>query len=226
MDINTDRVRELQVARTIENLQRNNMEAAFLPKTSDVVPMLRYLLEEDSIIALGGSSSLNESGALKLVRSDTYRLLDRYEPNITKEELHNRLRASFTADVLLTSVNAITEHGELYCHDGTSNRTAAMLFGPKKVIVIAGIQKIVPTLRDAVNRVKRFAAPANAIRIGKDTHCVKHGYCVAPFCDDQNLMSIPAGECENTICSNMVVFGRQIVKGRISVYIVGEELGY
>lgn len=154
MDINTDRVRELQVARTIENLQRNNMEAAYLPKSSDVVPMLRYLLEEDAIIALGGSSTLKETGALTLVRSDNYRLIDRYEPNITKEEMLNRFRAAFTADVFLTSANAITEAGELYCHDGTSNRTAAMLFGPKKVIVIAGIQKIVPTLKDAVNRVK------------------------------------------------------------------------
>lgn len=226
MDIYTDRVKELQIARTIENLKKNNMDAAFLPKAQDVLPMLRYLLEEECTIALGGSSTLVETGALKFVKSGPYNLIDRYEANLSEQQIRERFIAAFNADIFLTSVNAITEGGELYCVDGTSNRVAPILFGPKKVIVIAGWQKIVPTLKDAVNRVKQIAAPANAMRLEKETSCTKTGYCVAPFSDDDNLMAIETGLCDNGICCNFVVYGRQRDKNRISVYIVGDQLGY
>lgn len=226
MDANRNRVREISIARTMEHLRKNNMEAAYLPTAQDVVPMLRSLLDEGSSIALGGSATLAETGALKLVRSDLYHLIDRYEPGLDSHQIHERFVEAFSADVFLTSVNAITEHGELYCVDGTSNRVSAMLFGPKRVIVIAGWQKIVPSLRDAVDRVKRIAAPANAMRLEKDTPCVKTGHCVVPYCDDRHLMSIPTGACDMGICSNMVVMGHQSHKGRVSVLIIGEPVGY
>ena len=226
MDANRNRVREMSIARTMERLRKNNMEAAYLPGAQDVVPMVRSLLDEGSTIALGGSMTLAETGVLKLIRSDQYHLIDRNEPGLSRDELHARHIAAFSSDVLLTSVNAVTEHGELYCVDGTSNRIAPLLFGPPRVVVIAGWQKIVPSLYDAVNRVKRIAAPANAMRLEMDTPCVKHGYCVAPYCDDRHLMSIPTGACDTGICSNMVVLGHQSIKGRITVLIVGEELGY
>ena len=226
MDAHRNRVRELSIARTIERLRKNNMESAYLPTAQDVVPMVRSILEEGCSIALGGSMTLAEAGVLKLVRSEQYRLIDRYEQGLSTEQMHQRLVAGFSADVFLTSVNAITEHGELYCVDGTSNRVAPLLFGPKRVLVIAGWQKIVPTLQDAVNRVKRIAAPANAMRLEKDTPCVKTGHCIAPYCDERHLMSIPTGACDSGICSNMVVMGHQSRKGRITVLIVGEHLGY
>lgn len=226
MDANRNRVREMSIARAMGRLRKNNMEAAYLPSAQDVVPMVRSLLEEGCSIALGGSATLAETGVLKLVRSSSYRLIDRYESGISAEELHRRFVQAFDADVFLSSVNAITEHGELYCVDGTSNRTAALLFGPRKVIIVAGWQKIVPNLRDAVNRVKRIAAPANAMRLEKDTPCVKSGYCIAAYCDEKNLMSIPTGCCDYGICSNMIVMGHQSRPGRITVLIVGEEVGY
>ena len=226
MDTHRNRVRELSIARTIERLRKKNMESAYLPTAQDVVPMVRSILEEGCSIALGGSMTLAEAGVLKLVRSEQYRLIDRYEQGLSTEQMHQRLVAGFSADVFLTSVNAITEHGELYCVDGTSNRVAPLLFGPKRVLVIAGWQKIVPTLQDAVNRVKRIAAPANAMRLEKDTPCVKTGHCIAPYCDERHLMSIPTGACDSGICSNMVVMGHQSRKGRITVLIVGEHLGY
>lgn len=226
MDANRNRVREMSIARTMERLRKNNMEAAYLPAAQDVVPMLRSMLEEQCTIALGGSMTLVETGALKLVRSGAYRLIDRYETGLSPAETHRRFVQAFDADVFLSSVNAITEHGELYCVDGTSNRVSALLFGPRKVVIIAGWQKIVPNLRDAVDRVKRIAAPANAMRLEKDTPCVKTGHCVSPYCDERHLMAIPTGACDNGVCSNMIVMGRQVKKGRISVLIVGEEVGY
>jgi hypothetical protein len=226
MDAHRNRVTELSIARTMERLQKNQMETAYLPESSDVVPMLRSLLEEESTIAVGGSMTLAETGVLKLLSSDQYHFINRYEKGLSSQQMHERLVAGFSADVFITSVNAITEHGELYCVDGSSTRVAPMLFGPKRVIIIAGYQKIVPTLADAVNRVKRIAAPANAMRLEKDTPCVKTGYCVAPYCDERHLMSIPVGTCDSGICSNMVVMGHQSRKGRIMVLIVGESLGY
>ncbi|MHC1693584.1 MAG: lactate utilization protein [Sphaerochaetaceae bacterium] len=226
MDANRNKIKEMMIARTIGKLKKNNMDAAYLPGMLDVVPMLRSLLEEGDTIALGGSMTLAETGALRLVHSSDYHLIDRYAPGITPEQTRQAFIDAFSADVFLTSVNAITEHGELYNVDGTSNRAAAMLFGPKRVIVVAGWQKIVPTLRDAVDRVKHIAAPANSLRLEKDTPCVKSGHCIAPFCDERNLMSITPGACEQTICSNMVVMGRQKDAGRIMVLIVGEAVGY
>jgi hypothetical protein len=226
MDANRNKVKEMSIAKTMDHLRKNFMEAAYLPTAQDVVPMLRSMLEEGESISLGGSMTLAETGVLKLVRSGSYNLIDRYENGLSAQALHERLVMGFSADVFLTSVNAITEHGELYNIDGNSNRVAQMLFGPKRVIVIAGWQKIVPTLRDAIDRVKHIAAPANALRLERDTYCVKKGHCVAPYCDDHNLMSIAPGACDTGICSNMVVMGRQSKKNRITVLIVGDELGY
>lgn len=226
MDKHKNKVLEMSIARTMGNLRKNRIDVDFLPSKSDVVPMIRSIIDEGSTIALGGSSSLSECNVIQFVRSGPYNLIDRYEQDLTEEAKHQRFIEAFTSDVFITGVNAITEHGELYCIDGTSNRISAMLFGPKKVIIVAGYQKIVPTLRDAVHRVKHIAAPANAIRLGIDAPCVTNGYCVDQFFDEEHLMSITPGACDYGICSNMVVFGRQPVKGRVSLLLVGEEIGY
>lgn len=160
------------------------------------------------------------------LRSGDYRFFDRYEPGLSAKQVRKVFLDSFTADTYLTSANAVTEHGELYCVDGTSNRVAAMLYGPEKVVVIVGWEKIVPDLAAAVVRVKTVAAPANAVRLDCDTYCVKNGRCMSPVCDGRNIMALPAGACENSICCNSVVLSRQRQKGRITVLIVGEETGY
>ena len=226
MDANRNKIKEMSIARTLASLRKNNMEAAFVPTAQDVVPLLMTMLEEGESIALGGSMTLVETGALKHVRNGSYKLIDRYEPHLDAEALRQRYIEAFSADVFLTSVNAITEHGELYLVDGTSNRVAPMLYGPRRVIIIAGWQKIVPCLLDAVNRVKQIAGPANAIRLSKETPCVRSGKCVAPYCDGRHLMAIPTGTCDKGICSNMVVMGHQSIAHRVSVLIVGEALGY
>ena len=126
----------------------------------------------------------------------------------------------FSSDVFLTGTNAVTEHGELYNVDGNGNRVAAMLFGPKKVLVFAGCNKIVRDIDDAAKRVKSCATPANAMRLNLDTPCT-HGAC--PGTDGE----LCAGCCsENRICAMYTVLARQRVKGRIHVILIGEEVGY
>lgn len=151
---------------------------------------------------------------------------DRYDKSLGKEGVDEVFLKSFTADAYLASANALTEHGEVYCVDGRSNRTAAMLYGPKQVILIVSWDKIVPDLVSAILRVKDIAAPANATRLKTGTYCTGKGKCMQAQCDDRHLMALPAGACEHTICSNYVVFSQQQVEGRMKVLIVGESLGY
>ena len=138
---------------------------------------------------------------------------DRYGAGLTKEEIKEIYRKSFCADAYFTSTNALTEAGELYNVDGTGNRTAAMIYGPDKVIVIVGINKIVKDLNEAIERNKRLAAPANAKRLSRKTPCVNLGYCVDCNSPDR-------------VCNNYVLIRKQGQKGRIKVIIIGKSFGY
>ena len=226
MDANKRKNREQQVGRTLKALKNNNMEAAFLPSLKEVLPMVSTLLQKGEKVAVGGSVSLKETGVLDLLRNGDYQFHDRYAKGLTPEEIAQVFQSSFSVDSYLASVNAVTEHGELYCVDGTSNRVAAMLYGPKQVILIVSWDKIVVDLASAVVRVKETAAPSNAVRLDTDTYCNKYGKCLNPTCNDKNLMALGAGACEHTICSNYVVFSRQHIPNRIKVLIVGESFGY
>ena len=226
MDANKRNIRELQVERTIKALTKNNMEAHYIPSMEDLLPKVRTLLKPKEKIGVGGSASLAETGVLDLLRSGEYTFLDRHEKGLSSEEVNQLLMESFTADTYLASANAVTEHGELYCVDGNSNRVAAMLYGPKQVILVVSWDKIVPDLEAAAVRVKQTAAPANAVRLNCDTHCATHGKCLNPTVSDTNLMALGAGACEHTICSNYVIFSHQKFPQRIKVLLVGESFGY
>ncbi len=226
MDKNKRKNREQQVERTIKALKKNNMEALFIPSMDELHPTVRSLLTAGEKVAVGGSMSLSETGVLDLLRSGEYVFLDRHKQGLSPTEIEQVLLDSFTADSFLASANAVTEHGELYCADGNSNRVAAMLYGPKQVILIVSWDKIVPDLRPAALRVKHIAAPTNAARLGCDTHCNTYGKCISPTVSDDNLMALHAGACEHTICSNYVVFSRQKLPKRIKVLLVGDSFGY
>ena len=100
-----------------------------------------------------------------------------------------------------------------------------MLYGPEKVIVVAGINKLVPDLRSAVVRVKTEAAPANCVRLSYDTPCVKTGECAFPSFDECHLGALGC-QTDGRICCGYVVFAKQKAKGRITVIIIGEDYGY
>lgn len=218
--------RTLQVQRTIKALNKNNIDARFIETVQDVVPVVTSLLSKGESVAVGGSVTLKETGVLDLLRNGNYTFFDRYKPGMDKEEVTEVLHKSFFVDTYFASANAVTEHGELYCVDGTSNRVAALLYGPKQVILVVSWDKIVPDLISAILRVKQIAAPSNARRLDTGTYCVESGKCINPNCDERNLMALAAGACEHTICSNYVVFSHQHVPGRMKVFIIGESLGY
>lgn len=213
MDKNLKCVLDKQISRTMENLVKNNMAAYYVGSKEEVVDLLRNLIKEGEQVAVGGSMTLYETGVIEHLRSGRYDFLDRYAEGLSNDQIIEVFRKSFFANVYLTSTNAITENGELYNVDGNGNRVAAMIFGPDSVIVIAGINKIVKNVDEAVERVKRIAAPANAIRLNKNTPCAKTGYCM---------------DCkvEDRVCRSYTVLSKQKDKDRIKVILVGESLGY
>lgn len=209
--------------RTARSLEANNMKCFIAETKADVLPIVKELLSEGETVSCGGSMSLAETGVAELLRSGAYDFLDR--TGKSPEEAEEIYRRAFFADSYLTSANAITENGELYNVDGNSNRVAAICFGPKSVIVVAGRNKVVPTLEDAVTRVKRLAAPMNTARLGCETYCKSKGEC----------MSLASGGCagmtdgcksDSRICCSFVVSAYQRIKDRIKVILVNEELGF
>lgn len=213
MDQNTKFVIDARVKRTVDNLEKNNMMAYYVETEGEALKKIGELIPEGSTIGIGGSMTLFEIGAIDFIRKGNYEVFDRYEEGLTPADMKDVFRKSFSADAYLTSSNAITEDGELYNVDGNGNRVAAMLYGPDKVIVIVGINKLVKDLEQAILRVEETAAPANNKRLNKTNPCTKVGYCM---------------DCNNAgrICNEYTLIKRQGVKGRIHVIIVNKELGY
>lgn len=224
MDANRKKTLQLSISRTMKNLEANNMNAAYAETKEDALKLVKALIPSSAMTASGGSVTLEECGIMRFLREET-NYIDRYGRGIDKEEQRRRDGLIFLSDWYLASANAITEHGEIYQVDGRSNRISSLAFGPAKVIIVAGYNKIVPDLRSAVIRVKTIAAPANAMRLCRDTYCAKKGICVSPRHDEADLMC--HADCgDDTICRNTLAMKRQQEKGRITVIIVGEELGY
>ncbi len=225
MDQNTKTVIEKRIKRTINALEKNNMQAFYAENKCKAVELVSALIEKGATVSFGGSVSLSESGVMALLKSGEYNLLDRSRDGISPEEIQKIYRETFFADVYLCSSNAITENGELYNVDGFGNRVSAITFGPKSVIIVAGYNKIVKNLDEAANRVKEIASPANCLRLSKDTYCAACGKCVS--LKDGKADEITSGcSGDDRICCTYVISAKQRVKNRIKVILVGEELGY
>lgn len=209
------------VKTAITALERNNMYATYVATAAEVPAAVKALLNEGDTVAVGGSVTLEQTGVLDLLRNGDYRFLDRYTEGLTRDEIEDIFRQSFFADAYLSSSNAVTLHGELYNVDGNSNRIAAIAYGPKSVILVVGVQKLVPDLESAVERVKTTAAPKNAARLSCDTFCAKNGTCAGT----EGGMTLGCGT-DARICCNYLVSAKQRRKDRIKVIFVGEPVGY
>lgn len=208
-----------------EKLEANNMKAYYAEDKAEVCRIVRGLLFEGCVITAGGSVSLAESGVWDIINSPEYRFYDRAKPGITEEEKLEAFKAAIGADFFFCSANAVTENGELVNVDGRANRISSICFGPKNVVVIAGVNKIVKNIEEGFLRVKRIAAPLNAERLDCDTPCRRLGHCIAL---ENNVLPALTDGCQSKsrICRDYLVTGSQLEKGRIKVIICGEKLGY
>lgn len=209
------------IENTIKNLEKNNIEALYVESKEDVVPLIEKLVPQGSTVAVGGSVSLDESGVLSHLRSGRYEFFDRYAQGLSREEVMEVYRKSFGVDAYFCSSNAVTEEGELYNVDGNANRISAIAFGPKNVIMVVGVNKIVKNIDEAVKRVKTIAAPKNCRRLDCRTYCFEKGHCM-----DMDGGMGKGCDSPQRICRHYLVSAKQAVMGRIKVIIVNEELGY
>lgn len=222
MEESLKKLMEIKMKKTAENLRKNNMEAYIANNSAEAVKIVESILKEGESISCGGSVTLKESGVMELMKSGKYNFLDRSQAK-TQEEIEKVYREVFSCDTFLTSSNAVTENGELYNVDGNSNRVAAICYGPKSVIFIVGMNKIVRNIDEAINRVKTVAAPPNCLRLDCKTPCHETGECISL---SRNGDMADGCNCDARICCNYVVSARQRHKNRFKVILVAENLGY
>ena len=214
---------KIRVETTLKNLKRNKMEAYYVDTKDDAQKLVRTLISKGDTLSCGGSVTLKQTGIYDIISSDDYNFLDRSACE-TPEQVEEVYRKTFCADAFFTSANAVTENGELYNVDGNSNRVAAILYGPKSVICVCGINKLVKNIGEAITRVKTKAAPPNTVRLGIETPCAKTGECISLKKDNPEMCEGCYGD--GRICCNYVVCAQQRHVNRIKVIIIGEEYGY
>lgn len=213
MNENIKWVNEKKIEKTINNLKKNNINGYYVKDNDELINLIKDIAKEGEVVSVGGSMSLFESKVIELLRSGRYEFLDRYKKDLTQEDIKEIYRKSFFADTYFASANAITEDGKIFNVDGNGNRVAAILYGPDKVVLIVGVNKIVKNIEQAVSRNRAISGPANAKRLNLSTPCVKTGQCM---------------ECnsEDRICCEYTVIKRQRNPKRMHVIFINDTLGF
>ncbi len=198
----------------IKELEKKNMAGSYAPTISQAKSEVVRMIPEGATVFRCGSSSLVEMGLWEAVRAiPKVTVIDPYLPEYSPEEGLEQRRRGLTADIMIASSNAITLNGTLVNLDGMGNRIAAMAFGPRKVILVIGMNKVSPDLDSALKRVKHHAAPLNSIRLNLPNPCTETGLCA---------------DCHapRRICNMWSIIEGQAVKDRLHVKLVGESMGY
>ena len=167
------------------------------------------LIPEGSTVTMGGGMSVHEIGLVKALNEGNYNFIDRD----AMTDKRAAMLAAYDADFYLMSANAMTEDGILVNIDGNANRVSALAQGPRKVIVIAGMNKVCDDVDGAMKRARNVAAPINAQRFGLNTPCARTGSCM-------NCKS------PDTICCQFLITRYSKHPGRIHVILVNDDLGF
>lgn len=204
---------EKTISRTVKALESNFFKALAFKNKKSLIDAVVEQVKPKSRVGFGGSTTVRELGIIEKMKAKDVILLDHWKEGLKPEEIADIRIKQLTADLFLTSANAITEKGEIVNIDGIGNRVNAMTFGPKKVIVIAGVNKIVPDIEAALNRIKNIAAPMNAKRLNLPLPCAETGHC---------------HDCraEGRICRIISILQRKPGQTDISVFLINEELGF
>jgi hypothetical protein len=203
---------EMQVQRTIQALKKNNFDAQYFPKAAEALEALWKMIPEGATVGVGGSLTLNQIGFYDAVQKRPVKLLNPFAKGLSSEEGAKIRRQIFSADFFVCSSNAVTEDGKLYNIDATGNRVAPMIFGPKKVVLICGVNKIVKDIDEAHKKVQEWIAPMNVKRLGYKPPCGQTGQCA---------------DCASPerICNAYVALVKKPRLTDFSVFLVGEDLG-
>lgn len=212
MNENRAKRNKLLGERVIQGLQSRNMEGFYAETKEEALEIALSLIPEESTVAWGGSVSIAEIGLKKAICEGNYR---EYNRDIAKDREEKRKIeiATYDCDYFLTSANAITEDGVMVNIDGFANRVSAIAAGPRNVIMIVGMNKVVKDVDDAMSRARNEAAPINTQRFSLDTPCSKTGACF---------------DCKSpdTICCQILITRFSKLPKRIKVILVNDELGF
>ena len=203
---------EVLANRVVKNLESRNMEAYFVKTKEEALKKALELIPEGSSISWGGTASAKEIGLLDAVHEGNYEVYDREEAQ-TKKKKNEIAHKALDCDFFIGSTNALAENGVMVNIDGNANRVAAFAFGPKNVLLIVGMNKVVKSEEDAMSRARNEAAPINAQRFGLDTPCSKNGMCY----------DCKSPDC---ICCQILITRYSRVAKRIKVILVDENLGF
>lgn len=195
----------------VKNLRSRHFEAYYCADRSSALEKALELIPKGASVGWGGAMSAEEIGLIDAVRSGGYHAIDR-DKGATPEERDQIMRQCLSAQVFLTGANALSLDGQMVNIDGNGNRMAAIVYGPESVIVVAGMNKVMDSLEDAVTRARTVAAPMNKQRFGAVTGCAETGVCV-------NCKS------EGCICNQILITRHCRPAGRIKFILVGEALG-
>ena len=198
----------------INHLEKRRMEGSYSSNVSQAKDEIVAMIPQGSTVFRCGSTTTIDMGLWgELDNVPGVEVINPYQPGISPEESLELRRKGMTADVMIASSNAVTLDGRLVNLDGMRNRVAAMTFGPKKVILVVGMNKVAPDLESAMARVRNYAGPVNATRLGINTPCVATGLCT---------------DCKSPqrICNMWSIIEGHMIKDRIHVKLVGESLGY
>ena len=196
----------------VKNLQKHHFEAYYCATKEEALKQVLSLIPEGSTVGWGGAVSAAQVGVQQAVHAGNYTVIDRDQFSDPAEKLRC-MRACFDADFFITGANALSLDGQMVNIDGNGNRVGMIVYGPKNIIVVAGMNKVCPTVEDAVKRARTIAAPMNQQRFGLPNPCTCTGVC---------------GNClnETSICNQILITRNSKPAGRIKVVLVGEELGF
>jgi hypothetical protein len=241
----TGRHYELLAHKVIENLAKNNIEAEYAINRQEALAMVIEAIPPEATIGIGDSVTLHQIGLFDWLKQGQHQVFNPFlraedgDPLHQEKKIFDLMRKAMLSDVFLASANAVTLDGKLVNVDGRGNRAAAILFGPKKTILIVGVNKIVKDVNQALMRIKLVAAPINNTR-----HLIKHGdHFLEMGIDLKNLPCLVTGSCisnepwENCknpsrSCHKITIIDGQVKEvvtpeeAGISVILVGENLGY
>ena len=202
-----------QAQTIIKNMEKRNITGMYFETKEEALKAILEMMPEGSAISNGGSMTNEEIGLMDAVRNGNYHFIDRTAFSNKEEE--KKVKAEiFTCDYFLMSTNAMSADGQMVNIDGTGNRVAALCYGPRNVLVIAGMNKVTPDLDSAVLRARNVAAPVNVFRFPDlNTPCKIAGKCI---------------DCKgkDSVCAQFVITRLCRPAGRIKVIMVGEDLGF
>ena len=195
----------------VKNLKSRHFDAVYCKTNEEALAKALEWIPEESVVGWGGAFSAQQIGLMDALNNGNYKTIDRAKCS-SAEQREQAAKDCMFSDVFISGANALSLDGQMVNIDGTGNRVGAIIYGPKKVIVIAGMNKVCDTMEEAVKRAREVAAPLNMMRFMKDTPCAATGKC---------------GDCkqEGCICNQIVITRHCRPVGRIQFVLVGEQLG-